>query len=132
MAQRDSNNASLHDRVIEEVIHVLNPKDYDIYTNPGSQKNAGINDNYPDVIMTEKGNKTVKFIIEVETIDSINLNEAETQWKKFATEINCTFYLLVPDSSLNRANDLCKQVGVNVRFAQYSLNNNGVITFNFN
>lgn len=53
--------------MITEIIGHLNQKSFDIYTNPGEQKNAGIKDNYPDVILTEKGTTTVKFIMEIET-----------------------------------------------------------------
>lgn len=131
MAQRESNNAVLHDRIIEEVIKVLNQVDFDIYTNPNQQRNSGIGDHYPDIILTAKGTKTVKFILEVETSDSITLNEAETQWKKYSTDIDATFYLIVPESSEYKANELCKQIGINVRFAIFSININGAITFNF-
>lgn len=129
MANRE--NQDFHDFVITEAVKALNQNDYDIYINPNQQKNAGINDNYPDIVMTEKGGKTVKFIIEVETDDSINLNEAETQWKKYANEIKATFYLLVPESSAFKAKELCHKVGVNVRFATYSREANAILTFNF-
>lgn len=120
MTIRERHSATLHDKVIAEAVKILNQEQFDIYTNPSQEKNAGINDNYPDIILTEKGTNTVKFIIEVETIDSITENEAENQWKKFATEIKSTFYLLVPVNSLNKANELCKKLGINVRFAQYT------------
>lgn len=130
MAQRSEQTQSLHDRVITEITPMLNSQNYDIYTNPGESKNAGIVENYPDIIMTEKGTKTVKFILEVETHDSINLTEAESQWKKYATDIKATFYLVVPEQEINRANELCKKVGVNVRFSTYSLENN-ILSFKF-
>ena len=62
MAQRTIETTSLHDRVVREIKNNLNQRDFDIYINPGSEKNAGISGNYPDVIMTTKGEKTVKFI----------------------------------------------------------------------
>ena len=120
MTIREGYSAQLHDKVITEAVKILDQERFDIYTNPNQEKNASINDNYPDIILTEKGTTTVKFIIEVETSDSINQNEAENQWKKYATEINCTFYLLVPTNSLNKANELCKILGINVRFARYT------------
>lgn len=54
MAQRSEQTQSLHDRVITEITPMLNSQNYDIYTNPGESKNAGIVENYPDIIMTEK------------------------------------------------------------------------------
>ena len=132
MAQRKIENKLLHDRVVEEIKNNLNQKDYDIYINPGSEKNASVSGNYPDVIMTKKGETTVQFIMEVETSDSITKTEAEGQWKKYATEIKATFYLVVPKASISRAIQLCQQVGVNARFATYVVNLfDGRISFNF-
>ncbi len=131
MAQRDVQNAALHDRVIAEAVKVLNQKDFDIYTNPGSEKNAWIGDNYPDIIMTQKGTSDIKFIIEVETSDSVNMHEAETQWKKYANEIKTTFYLLVPESFAFKAKQLAGQVGINVRFATFDALPSGQINIKF-
>lgn len=128
---RSISDASLHDRVIIEITNVLNQKDFDIYTNPGQEKNAGIGNNFPDVIMTEKGTTKVRFILEVETEASVTWEEAINQWKKYSTEINATFYLVVPQQLLNKAIVLCQQAGINVRFASYS-NNNGSLDIKFN
>lgn len=48
--------------------------------------------------MTIKGTPNVKFILEVETADSITKEEAEGQWKKYANEIKATFYIVVPEA----------------------------------
>lgn len=127
MADRDFISKDLHDRVIKAAVQVLNKADYDIYTNPGSTKNASINDNFPDIIMTEKGNTTVKFIIEVETKETVNDREAEIQWKKYSTEIDATFYLLIPNESKNLAEVICRRLGINVRFATFVSNQQGII-----
>ena len=81
--------------------------------------------------MTTKGEKTVKFILEVETSDSITKEEAEGQWKKYATEIEATFYLVVPAETLQKTQFLCQQVGINTRFVTYIIQENNII-FNFN
>lgn len=132
MANRTIETTNLHDRVVREIKNVLNQRDFDIYLNPGQEKNAGIGGNYPDVIMTPKSEKTARFILEVETNDSVTKNEAEGQWKKYANEINATFYLVVPEASAFKARELCKQAGVNARFATYDIDTTGNITFNFN
>jgi len=129
---RDSSDASLHDRVITEIRNVLNQKDFDIYANPGQEKNACIGNNYPDVILTEKGTTKVRFILEVETDASVTWEEATSQWKKYAKEINATFYLVVPKELLSKAITLCRQAGVNVRYITYSIDFLNNITFNFN
>lgn len=127
MAFRVSQNAALHDRVIQAAASRLDSANYDIYTNPGSQKNNGIGQNYPDIILTRKGDLTVQFIIEVETADSINAVEAQ-QWKKYATEINASFYILVPIHAKQLAVLLCKQIGISARFGTYSLDHYGNVT----
>jgi len=131
MANRNPYTQSLHDRVINEAVKHLNQTDFDIYTNPGSLKNAGIGDKYPDIIMTEKGKTTVKFIIEVETVDSINITEATDQWKKYSREISATFYLMVPSERKNLAQQFCNQLGINVRFATFQIDRLNNINFNF-
>lgn len=124
--------AIIHDNVIAEVKNVLNQKEFDIYTNPGSEKNAGIGENYPDVIMTEKGTNKVKFILEIETNNTVTWDEANSQWKKYSDEINATFYLVVPQNLLNKATTLCQQIGINVRFATYTVNSSNIVSFKFN
>lgn len=125
MANRLNNSQSLHDRVINTAKDYLNQKDYNIYLNPNGYKNAGIGDNYPDIILTKKDTQNVAFIIEVETSDSITLEEATTQWKKYATEINASFYLLVPFANKSNAEYLCRQVGISARFGTYQTDNYG-------
>lgn len=122
---------NLHDKVVEEIRNVLNQKDFDIYINPGQEKNVCIGGNYPDVIMTEKGKNTVKFILEIETSDTVTREEAERQWKKYANEINATFYIVVPSSAVQKAKDLCQQVEVNARFILYNIDNTGNLSFIF-
>lgn len=128
MSNRNYQHQGLHDKVINSAQNYLNNTAFDIYINPGSQKNAGIGELYPDIIMTEKGKKTVKFFIEVETADSINLSEAQNQWKKYANGIRASFYLLVPTQYKETANRLCKQVGISVRFGTFDTDYYGNVT----
>lgn len=131
MANRTVETTDLHDRVVREIKNVLNQRDFDVIINPGQEKNANIAGNYPDVIMAIKGTKQVKFILEVETSDSITKEEAEGQWKKYADEIRATFYIVVPESSAYKAKQLCQQAGVNARFATYDVADTGKISFKF-
>lgn len=128
MAYRDYNSQSLHDRVISFAVGRLDQINHDVYSNPGSYKNAGVGDKYPDIIITGKGSNTIKFIIEVETADSINLTEATNQWKKYANEINASFYLLVPSAYRQAAINLCKQVGISARFGTFEADYFGNVT----
>lgn len=128
MAYRQPQNAALHDRVIQAAASRLDAVNYDIYINPGSQKNNGIGDNYPDIILTKRGDRNVQFIIEVETSDSINLTEATQQWKKYANEIKASFYILVPFHAKQQAVTLCKQIGISARFGTYTLDGFGNVS----
>lgn len=132
MANRTIETTGVHDKVVREIKKFLNQRDFDIYLNPGQEKNAGIGNNYPDVVMATKGTRQVKFILEIETTDSVTKEEAEGQWKKYADEINATFYIVVPESSAFKAKQLCQQAGVNARFATYDISLTGNITFKFN
>ena len=127
MSNRNYQNQNLHDNVIYSARRFLNDREFDIYTNPGNKKNAGIGNLYPDIILTDKNEKTVKFFIEVETSDSINISEATNQWKRYANNIRASFYLLVPLRLKSKANLLCKQVGISVRFGTYEVDYNGNI-----
>ena len=128
MTNRNFLSQSLHDRVIQTAVNQLDQITHDVYSNPGSYKNTGIGENYPDIIITQKGDKTVQFIIEVETNESVTINEAVNQWKKYATEIRTSFYILVPFARKNLAISLCKQVGITARFGTYLVDTFGNIT----
>lgn len=128
MANRLPNNQSVHDRVIEAAASRLDSVNYDIYKNPGQQKNAHVGNNYPDIILTKKGERSLQFIIEVETEDSVNLIEATNQWKRYSTRIKASFYILVPVKSKNLAISLCKQIGISARFGTYQVDSFGKIT----
>lgn len=128
MANRNTYSQSLHDRVIQTAVSRLDKINHDVYSNPGSFKNISVGDNYPDIIITKKGDRTVQFIIEVETSESVNITEATTQWKKYANDIRTSFYLLVPFAQKNLAISLCKQIGIAVRFGTYTVDTFGNIT----
>lgn len=128
MAIRNFHSQSLHDRVIQTAVSQLDKINHDIYANPGSQKNTVVNGNYPDIIITNKGDRTVQFIIEVETSESVNIAEATNQWRKYATEIRTSFYILVPFAQKNMAVSLCKQIGIAARFGTYNVDALGNIT----
>lgn len=118
---------NIHDKVVRDIVSHLNTEAFDVYINPGQEKNAGIGDNYPDVILTEKNGTTVKFIMEVETSESVSQEEALRQWKKYVSEINATFYLVVPSLSLKKAKELCQREGINARFTTFSVSGETII-----
>ncbi len=128
MANRDYNNQSLHDNVISFAVDNLDKVNHDVYSNPGSFKNAGVGQMYPDIIITKRNSNTIEFIIEIETADSINITEATNQWKSYADGINASFYILVPESEKQKAINLCKQVGISARFGTFATDYFGNVT----
>ncbi len=126
MANRYPNEQSEHDKVIEYAYSHLNKTTHDVYINPGSYKNTSVNGLYPDIIITAKGDKVVKFIIEVETVNSINQNEVN-QWRSYI-KLGGTFYLLVPKDSKHKAELLCRQNNLKARFGTYTKDAWGNIT----
>jgi hypothetical protein len=102
---------------------------YEVYTNPGQEKKVDIAGFYPDIILTNKGSKIVRFIIEVETNSSVNEYEVD-QWKKFAA-LGAIFYLLVPRSVLDTAKRLCIDRKVDVKFGYYWEDSSGDLQISY-
>jgi hypothetical protein len=114
-----------HDNVIQAAYNNLDKVNYRVYTNPNQQKNTSINGHYPDIIITAANENTAKFVIEVETSESVNNIEVQ-QWKTYS-HLGGTFYLLVPYSSKALAELLCLQNGIKARFGTYRIQNGSYI-----
>jgi len=113
-----------HDRVIQVAADNLrNANKYEVYTNPGSERNTKVGEFYPDIIVTSRGSNTVQFIIEVETSSSINENEI-TQWRDYSA-LGGAFYLLVPQADLSKAKQLCSANNIVAKFGSFSANAQG-------
>lgn len=112
-----------HDKLIQAAYDGLDKTNHDVYANYNQQKNTSINGQFPDIIVTLKNDKNVKFIIEVETENSITINETK-QWKVYS-ELCETFYLLVPFSLKTKAELLCVQNGIKARFGTYKVSRLG-------
>ncbi len=126
MANRYPNEQAEHDRVIDFAQSHLDKVNHDVYTNPGSYKNTSVNGLNPDIIITAKGDSAVKFIIEVETADSINQNEVQ-QWIDYIN-LGGSFYLLVPQDFKLKVELLCRQNNLKARFGTYAKDALGNIT----
>jgi hypothetical protein len=128
MALRFNNTQNEHDLVIQAACNNLDKINYRVYANPNQQKNTSINGQYPDIIITPANDSTVKFVIEVETPDSVNNSEV-SQWKTYS-QLGGIFYLLVPFASKATAELLCRQNGIKARFGTYRfLNGNYLINY---
>jgi hypothetical protein len=121
MANRIPNIQNEHDNVIQAAFNNLDKVNHKVYINPNQQKNTSINGSYPDLIITPINDNSVKFIIEVETADSINNGEVQ-QWKTYS-QLGGIFYLLVPYASKNLAELLCHQNSIKARFGTYRIQN---------
>jgi hypothetical protein len=130
MAQRTSSSQSIHDNVIESAARqIANQGKLKVYSNPGSLKNAGINGLYPDLILTPLGSNSVSFVIEIETTDSVTMNES-SQWKEYLA-LGGIFYLLVPAESLQAAKTICIRQSIAAKFGTYSIAANGSISIHY-
>lgn len=117
-----------HDSVIQTAYNNLDKINHRVYTNPNQQKNTSIDGQYPDIIITTANDNTVKFVIEVETSDSVNNNEVQ-QWRTYS-QLGGTFYLLVPFACKALAELLCRQNSIKARFGTYRLQN-GLYIINY-
>ena len=117
-----------HDSVLQAAYNNLDKINHRVYINPNQQKNTNIDGQYPDIIITPANDNTVKFVIEVETSDSVNTSEVQ-QWKTYS-QLGGTFYLLVPIASKALAELLCRQNGIKARFGTYRVQN-GLYIINY-
>lgn len=125
MADRHLDYQSIHDSVIQTAYNNLDKVNHDVYINPGTIKNTQVKGLYPDIIITNKNEKNVKFIIEVETQDSINQNEVQ-QWTDYSN-LGGQFYLLVPKNMKDTAELLCRQNNIKARIGIYYKDNSQMI-----
>lgn len=131
MAARNGPNQTYHDRVIEIAADNLRRTGkYQVYTNPGNDHNTRIGQLYPDIILTPTNSNTVQFIIEVETSDSVTALEAINQWKPYST-LGGTFYIMVPQGSRSLVESICRQYGIQAKFATYWVDGSNHLQINY-
>jgi len=130
MATRPTESQTLHDKIIQQAYDNLDKVGHDVYVNAGQQNNTNVGGEYPDIIITTKDDKAVKFIIEVETSDSINQSEAVTQWTKYS-KLGGVFYLLLPKESRNLAEQICIQNNIKARYGTYSLDSQNNVQISY-
>lgn len=115
---RQPTNQNQHDRAVRDIAKKrFDEIKYDVYVNPGGEKNVPINPSnpiYPDIVVLEKGygTRTAIAIAEVETVDSITEEEA-TQWLQYAAT-KIPFYLYVPAGYANQTSVLLEAKGIKI------------------
>ena len=108
MAKKDKDQ-STHDDVVRAAESFYEERYKTVYINPGGQKNFTSGDIYFDVIVVGKeseGKEFAKYVIEIETEDSVTESEAERQWVKYDKGYNGRWYLAVPPEMEERAKEL--------------------------
>ena len=123
MISRTKNGQSLHDQAVGDIARVRftgeNWEAYDAYTNPGGEKNKGIEVDgqtvFPDVVMTKKGMSTPTHVIEVETEESVTEEEAARQWAVYA-RAGVPFFLYVPRGSGATAKRMAAKLKIVVNY----------------
>ncbi len=124
MEERELSEQIHHDLAIKAVAQQLGAgRTYTIHINPGTERNVKVGGEYPDIVVTERGSGTVKYVMEVETISSVGPSEVE-QWRRFAA-IGVRFYLLVPYRMQRIARQLCQSSKVDCRFGYYAEDESG-------
>ena len=124
MNERELTEQIKHDLAIKAVAQQLGAsRSYTVHVNPGAECNVKVGGEYPDIVVTERGSGTVKYVMEVETISSVGPSEVE-QWKRFAA-IGVRFYLLVPYRMQRIVRQLWQSNHVNCRFGYYTEDESG-------
>ncbi|MBU1941955.1 MAG: hypothetical protein KKC68_09305 [Candidatus Thermoplasmatota archaeon] len=109
-----------HDEIITSMESKLTKMGLLIKTNPSISKKHGVKRGditfYPDLYVYEiRGEKNIVIrLYEVETQNTVNDDEAKDQWKKLA-DGKSDFYLVVPQSLLDKAKDLAGKHKINVK-----------------
>lgn len=100
-----------HDRVIR-LLQARYKRKTDVIINPGSEQNQSVMVGdlvvYPDVLVFAEGGKKLLATVEVETGESVNALEAQSQWARFC-KLKVPFYLYVPTASVEAARRLCAE-----------------------
>jgi len=118
MAARQAEEQTEHDLVIEATVEQLaNSAKYTILTNPGTEKNAAVGHQYPDIIVTERGSSKVRLVIEVETTDTVGEQEL-SHWRALSG-LGPPMYLLTPYTATPDAERLCATAGIKCHHGYY-------------
>lgn len=123
-----SESASMneHDAVVRYICEI-NQSRYTVLHNLEGEENnvAGI---FPDIMLQDKGSKSLIFIIEVKK--NGNIAPCIQQWKT-VEKIPAFLYIIVPEKDLSTAKSVAQVVGLTVKFGSYSVDSNHNITVKY-
>jgi len=118
MAARQEEEQTEHDLVIEATVEQFaNSAKYVILPNPGTERNAAVGHQYPDIVVTERGSAKVRLVIEVETTDTVGEQEL-AHWRALAG-LGPPLYLLTPYAATPDAERLCATAGIKCHHGYY-------------
>ena len=124
MEQREPTEQFEHDLVIQAAANQFAASvKYNIYTNAGTERKVAVSGKYPDIVVTEKGSGKVRYVIEVETANSVDVTES-TQWREFA-KLGPPLHLLVPQRVLPVAEELCSRASIKCHCGYYHQDERG-------
>lgn len=114
MVKRELSEQKFHDRAVVDIAKARfsYKNGTKTYTNPGSEKNYGINDLYPDIVAVK--DTSVVAIGEVETKSTVTPEEAEEQWKLYGLKVKY-FYLYVPKEKVSTAKEIIQQKQIDLK-----------------
>jgi len=121
--KRSDENQIIHDKVIEHIAKDRFP-DSDIFTNPGSTTQYRVDSYFPDIVVCEKGTTELIAIAEVETADTVTVDEVRNQWRPYSKYLQAGifFYLYVPKECCDKAKELCQKNKIKVKgFRSYCI-----------
>jgi len=118
MAARTEEEQTEHDLVIEAAVEQFaSSAKFRLQTNPGTEMNVTVGRQYPDIVVTEKGSSKVRFVIEVETTDTVGDQELG-HWRALAG-LGPPLYMLTPYAATADAERLCLTAGIKCHHGYY-------------
>ena len=110
-----------HDTVVRkyaELVGKNNPDKFKVSTKLTSDKPVEIDGQVPDIVLQDASGSEILIAIEVETVSSISLEQAQECWKPVADAVP-VFQILTPKGTTARVNRLCKKLGIKARLQEY-------------
>lgn len=118
MAARTEEEQTEHDLVIEAAVEQFGKSaKYLLHANPGTEMNVAVGHQYPDIVVTEKGSSKVRFVIEVETTDTVGDQETN-HWRALAG-LGPPLYMLTPYAATADAERVCMTAGIKCHHGYY-------------
>ena len=118
MAARTEEEQTEHDLVIEAAVEQFaNSAKFQLQANPGTEMNVAVGRQYPDIVVTQKGSSKVRFVIEVETTDTVGDQELG-HWRALAG-LGPPLYMLTPYAAVADAERLCLTAGIKCHHGYY-------------